>query len=150
MFSIHSALLVASVKTVSGLGLLVRVKTPCMELPLREYDHTKVRSAIHYLTAVMSLRKKYLTKWNKYVVYNKGCVNNQNVHKWRREYLVGHSQLYNESSDSFVFENIQHIHTLLEEDWRYWLRKCVASYSRQIAVEHWFGILWRTFLYYKN
>ncbi len=55
-------------------------------------------------------------------------MNVQNVRKWRREFIAGRSQLYDKprsgrpSDSTSVFENIQQVRDLLEED-----RRCSIS-----------------------
>ncbi len=90
-------------------------------LPLQEYDRTEVCSTIRYLTTVNMSPKEIFNETIQ--VYDEGCMNIQNMCKWRKEYLAGWSQLYDKShsrrpSDNFTFENIQQIHYLWGEDWR--------------------------------
>ncbi len=106
-----------------------------MEFPLlQEYNHSKVCSTTHYLTAVNKGPEEIFTKikW----VYDEGCMNIQKLHKWRREYLIWRSQQYTKplsrrSNNCLVFENIQQIYDLLEahSDVRYFFGALHANHK---------------------
>ncbi len=63
-----------------------------MKLPLREVEHVEVRNTIRYLTAINKTAKEIHDEIQR--VYEVGCMNVQNVWKWRREFIAGKGQLY--------------------------------------------------------